>query len=444
MESRTFEDVQHARAIDAPPNLTKADESLQSSFVTSHGTDGIDPTSDAAAARAAALISGLLFVSMIPVTMLVAPLKELIAIRHGAGDFATHAFMSINMIGAILIAPLVGARADRPAQRRRTAILALAVDAVLLAAMALAPSLAVLLTLRFFEGAAHVVAISQLMALAASWASPQKRGRAMGMAGAAMMFGTACGTRLGGPIWHSMPGWTFQIAGVISAMAAFLVLVFASEPRAAQSEAPAFPGIRATLRENRALAIPYAYALMDRLCVGVIVSTFVLYLSDIGQLEPGQRSRLLGLFLIPFAALVYPAGRLVDRVGRVWPISVASLVFGAMFATYPWFEIASLPVVMLLSGVVSAIMFAPSLALTADLAPPGGRGAAFTGFNVAGSLGFTMGPLMAGGLFAWWSANGQTIDAYRFTFAVAGAMQMACAMATLPALIRLKRSGLTR
>ncbi len=426
------------------PVSAKADDSLQSSSATSQRTDVIDPTSDAAATRAAAVIGCLLFVSMIPVTMLVAPLKELIAIRHGAGDFATHAFMSINMIGAILIAPFLGARADRPAIRRRIAILALAVDAVLLAAMAVAPSLAVLLTLRFFEGAAHVVAISQLMALAASWASPQKRGRAMGMAGAAMMFGTACGTRLGGPIWHSMPGWTFQIAGAISAIAAFLVLLFASEPRSVQSQPPAFPGIRATIRENRAMAIPYAYALMDRLCVGVIVSTFVLYLSDIGQLEPGQRSRLLGLFLIPFAALVYPAGRLVDRIGRIWPISIASLIFGAILATYPWIEISALPAVMLLSGVVSAIMFAPSLALTADLAPPGGRGAAFTGFNVAGSLGFTMGPLLAGGLFAWWSASGSTIDAYRFTFAVAGAMQMACAMATLPALIRLKRTGLTR
>ena len=417
---------------------------MQSSTTAISESNLIERKSDPAATRAIVITGGLLFIAMIPVTMLVAPLKELIAIRFSAGDFATHAFMSINMIGAIFVAPFIGARADHPARRRRTAILALSIDAVLLAAMALAPSLATVLTLRFFEGAAHVIAISQLMAIAASWSTPGKRGRAMGIAGAAMMFGTACGTRLGGPIWHSLPGWTFQIAGGISAIAAFLVMLFVSEPHSTHTATPEFPGIRAMLRGNRALAVPYAYAMMDRLCVGVLVSTFVLYLSDVQHLQPDQRSRLLGMFLIPFAVLVYPAGRLVDRFGRVWPISIASLLFGAIFAAYPWFDSNSLYGVMLLSGIVSAIMFAPSLALTADLAPDGARGATFTGFNVAGSLGFMMGPLLAGMLFAYWRTRGTTIDAYRFTFGVTGTMQMLCAILTLPMLMRLKKSGKTR
>ena len=391
------------------------------------------------------IIGALLFCAMLPVTLLVAPLKELIGDRFGAGVFTTHIFMSINMLGAVALAPAISAFCEQRGSRKSVAVIALVTDGVLLAGMALASSVKAVLTLRFLEGAAHIIGISSLMALAAAWAPVARRGRAMGIAGAAMMFGTACGTRLGGTLWQHWPGRTFQIAGAISVATAILVLVCVEE--AQNSDSPSRGRIGDSLRllkSHAALGVPFAYALMDRLCVGVVVSTFVLYLGEIQHLTADQRSRLLMMFLIPFALLVYPAGRMVDRIGRVWPICLGSLTFGVVFATYGYWGHRELHSVMLASGIVSAIMFAPSLALTADLAPAVQRGLAFTGFNVAGSLGFLLGPLLAGGLYTYCSSFVSAREAYRLTFAATGALQAACALITLPMLLSLKSRGTIR
>jgi predicted MFS family arabinose efflux permease len=99
----------------------------------------------------------------------------------------------------------------------------------LLSCMSFVPNIASLLVLRFFEGAAHILAISTLMAIAAGWAGEARRGRTMGIIGSAMMFGTACGTRLGGEIWRCWPDWTFQIAGTLSAAASLGAMLFVAE-----------------------------------------------------------------------------------------------------------------------------------------------------------------------------------------------------------------------
>jgi len=398
----------------------------------------------AQALRATVVVSLLTFVAMVPVTMMVAPLKELIAVRYAASAFWTHSFMSVNMIGAILAAPFIGLLADRHRSRKRIATIALAVDAVLLSSMGLMPNLALILTVRFFEGAAHILALSTLMAIAAGWALDNRRGRTMGIVGAAMMFGTACGTRVGGLVWQHLPGWTFHVAGMLAATAAFGTLLFVAESPEGRKTARRMGHAIGLLRDHPKLLIAYAYAFIDRLCVGVVITTFALFLADAHGLDPAARSRLLVMFLLPFAVLVYPAGRLVDRIGRIWPMALGSVAFGLTFAAYGFLSLRGLQIAMVLSGIFSAAMFAPNLTLCSDLTPAAKRGAGFTGFNVAGSLGFVLGPLLAGGLFTLLASHTTTTVAYRTTFLAAGAMEILCALVTLPMLLRLKRTGTTR
>ncbi|MFQ5501210.1 MAG: MFS transporter [Phycisphaerae bacterium] len=400
----------------------------------------------AATLRKICTIAAVTFVAMLPVTILVAPLKELIAVRYGATPFWTHSFMSVNMIGAILGAPLIALLADRNRLRRRVVVLALAADAVLLASMAVMPSLTAILIVRFFEGVAHILALSTLMAMGSAWADKTHRGRAMGIIGAAMMFGTACGTRLGGLIWAHLttPHWTFLVAGAIAGVAAFGTLLIVreapSEHRPERRDRNPFD----LLRINPSLIAAYAYAFIDRLCVGVVISTFTLFLAESHGLDPKARSLLLVMFLLPFALLVLPAGWMADRIGRIVPMALGSIGFGVVFGCYGFLPMDDLYLAMLLSGIFSAIMFAPNLTLCADLAPPAQRGAAFTGFNIAGSLGFVLGPLMAGGLFTILTHQGTPASAYRVTFIATGALEILCALMTLPFLLRLRRTGVTR
>lgn len=384
-------------------------------------------------------IAVLAWLAMLPVTMLTAPLKELI---H-AGPFAAHAFQSINMLGAFVCVPLIARFYHRRAMLKNVAALALSVDGVLLATMSLAPNAGWMLGIRFFEGAAHVIGISALMAIGAKLAPDTRRGRTMGLIGAAMMFGTACGTRLGGPLWTILPMWFFYIAGLIAAIAGLGTLLMAADTRPEQNP-DRTPWTR-VLGEHPSLAIAYAYAFIDRFCVGVVISTFVLFLANVHGLGPDERSRLLVLFLLPMAVLVYPAGRLADRVGRVRPIALGSAAFGVVFASYGLVPLTWMPAVMIASGVLSALMFAPNLTLCADLAPEAHRGAAFTGFNIAGSLGFLLGPLVAGSamyLMQWMEFS--SVASYRMAFIVAGGGEVICAALTLPMLRDLARRGVTR
>ena len=389
-------------------------------------------------------VGALLFVSMVPVTLLVAPLKELVGDRFGASPFWTHSFMSMNMIGAIMAAPLIGRWSDTRGRRARVAAWALVADAVLLAGMSFAPNLIILLALRCFEGVAHILAISTLMATAAGWAGEGKRGRTMGIIGAAMMFGTACGTRMGGAVWRHMGDWTFCFAGAVSLIAAIGVLLTVAESSEDRRERSKSRSILSLLRQKRELIVPYLYTFVDRFCVGVVISTFVLFLAEVHDIAPKQRGSLLAMFLVPFALLVYPAGRLVDRVGRAWPIALGSMLFGLVFAAYGVVEPVRLGWLMLASGVVSAAMFAPSLALCADLAPQDQRGAAFTGFNAAGSLGMLMGPIVSGAFFTVTAARLPMENAYAVTFIATGCAQFRCAALTLPLLLRLSRNGVIR
>jgi len=392
-----------------------------------------------ASSRAVPRIGALIFISMIPVAMLVAPLKELIGDRFAAGSFWTHSFMSVNMIGAVVAAPLIGFVSDRAARRREIAAIALALDACLLAGMGFAPTLTWTLALRFLEGAAHILAISTLMALAADWSPTARRGRTMGVVGASLMLGTACGTRLGGVVWSRVPDWTFFVAAIVSATAAVGVMLLLCDAPTSTRTRTRISDAALLVRRHPRLLVPFAYAFIDRFCVGVIISTFVLFLADVHGLGPDERSRLLLMFLAPFALLVYPAGRLTDRWGRIWPMALGSAAFGLLLASYGVVPQDRLTAIMVLSGVASAIMFAPNLALCADFAPSDQRGAAFTGFNVAGSLGFILGPLSAGLLFSALAEDGPRDWAYRITLLAAGWTEILCAAITLPFLLAAQR-----
>ena len=380
------------------------------------------------------------FVLMIPVTLIVPVLKELVAERYSAGVFWTHSFMFTNLIGAIAAAPLIALLCDRARSRVRVAALALAADAALFAAMSVAPSLTSLLLLRTLEGALHMLALTAVMATAADHAPAGKRGRTMGLLGACMMFGTAAGTRIGGVVWkHLGEGYAFPISASVSLLGGLLILGLLRDAPG-RAVASRLKDALALLRTHRRLGIPYAYTFIDRFCVGVIITSFGLFLRAAYGTSPDGISKLLVMFLIPFAVCVYPAGRLVDRVGHTGPLAIGSILFGLLFAGYGVIPLAWLPLTMVVSGLFAALMFAPTLSLCAQLAPAEQRGAAYSGFNAAGSFGMLCGPLAAGLICQLLEPTLGSAAAYRTAFIVAGATQVCCAAITLPFLLGMRKS----
>lgn len=434
------------RASAAPVRAESADSARHAGAAPAIASDpGEGPSSphgmrpaDAPPPHAAGVLGLGALLVMLPVTLIVPGLKESIADRFAVGMFWTHAFMSVNMVGAILSAPLIAWICDRGAPRMRIAALAVLLDGAALLAISLSPNYGLALLLRFGEGFLHCLALTALMAAAADAAEPARRGRMMGVVGACMMLGTAVGTGLGGFIWKHVPGRSFEAAALAALVAAVFVALggFDTARRAAARPPQNWLPL---VRRHRGLLVPYLYTFGDRLCVGVIVSTFVLFLAHVHGLPPQSRGALLAMFMVPFALLVYPAGRLVDRAGSALPVSLGSAAFGLLFAAYGVLPSSWLAPAMVLSGVVSAIMFAPTLTLCAELAPPESRGAAYTGFNAAGSLGFMLGPLLGGGLMHFLSPPLGELSAFRATLAITGATQIVCVVVTVPSLLQMRR-----
>ena len=390
------------------------------------GTDGIHPL------RALAPLV-LLFGLMLPVTGMVPVLSEFTAQRFaGLSQFASHFFMSVNMLGALVGAPVAGLLSDRLGRRKALAVGALALNGLTLLGIALAyrhiDSYALLLALRLVEGFAHMSALSLLMALGADHVGRGGLGGRMGAIGAAISLGVATGAPLGGVIGGIDPAWVPLGGGLLSLALAgggalMLCDATTARPRLAIGE------ILATLRTRRALAIPLAFSFADRLTVGFIVSTLSLYLG----LTLGFDARAIGgamaAFLIPFSLLTWPAGHLSRHWDPLLMMVAGSVLYGVFLGALAFVPPDWVVGTMAAGGVIAALMYAPSLVLAAQYGGEDCRASALAAFNMAGSLGFAAGPLLSSLLLALYGQFSASPHAP--VFVTIGAIEVVLALAVL-------------
>ena len=385
-------------------------------------------------------VLGLLAMLMlVPVTLPIAVLRPLVQERFAVSELLTSLFMSINMVGAVLAAPLAGALADRFGRRREMIAAALVVDAACLLALTLPISFELFMAVRFFEGCAHIFALSLLLAVAAGSRPEGQKGRVMGTLGAGITLGVALGAPLGGVIGRVDPLRPLLVgSGIVlgAAVIAWLVL----RETATVAERPSLSRIVATLRRQPLLLAPLAFAFADRFTVGFYTTTFSLFLSRIHAVPAPRIGLLIAAFMLPFALLSYPFGRLSERRSPVWMVCVGSLFYGVGTVLVGFWPLDSLALLMFSVGIASAVMFVPSMVLTTDAAPDEIRGTALGAFNAAGSLGFIVGPVTGGLVSESVAAVSGWEVGYRSAFAVAGASEILCVALTLPFLIRLVAS----
>ena len=391
-----------------------------------------------------AVLGAVAFLTLVPVTLPVSVLRAFVGDRFHVSELMTSLFMSINMIGAFLTAPLAGALSDRLGRRRKLLVVGLATDAVLLYALTLPLSFAAFMTLRFFEGCAHIFALSLLLALASASQTAERRGRVMGIVGGGITLGVAVGAMLGGLLGGADPLRPLRFGAAIAGVGAVVSWWLLADVDREGGERPRIDQIVAALRANPLLLAPLAFAFVDRFTVGFYTTTFSLYLSGVHGLSAVHIGSLIFVFMVPFALFSYPFGRLSERGSPVRMVCFGSLAYGAGTLLVPWWPVDSLFVLMIALGITSAVMFVPSMILTTQAAPEPIRGTALGAFTAFGSLGFIVGPATGGFVSqriaetAGWEAG------YRGAFAVAGASEALCVLLALPFLIRLVRLGRTR
>lgn len=357
---------------------------------------------------------------MLSTTLLIPAARPLLEHLQGPSDGAVHAFMSVNMVGGALGAPLLAALADRTGARRAIAAGAALADAVLLLACSVPMPIALLLTLRAVQGAAAVGALSVLMGSLSG-------GRAVGIAGAASMAGVALGAPLGTMLLRAHPVAPLW-AGALLALAVAAGLAthdLGATPRAPRA------GLARLLREHPRLRLPLAWVTVERFAVGCMVVSFSLYAHRALGLDDARIGSLYGWFLFPFVVATYPAAALgAARPHHLVPAGLAG--YAVALALLGLAPPSALPLVMLIGGLAAAAVYGPTLRCTAALAPPSARSTAMGLLHAGGSLGMLAGTATAGILSAALGRAGWgPAQTYPLVFALAALAQLVVLVASV-------------
>jgi MFS family permease len=338
-------------------------------------------------------IAAATFLTLVPITLLVPGLTELVVDAHGGSRFQAHFFVSLNQLAGIVAVPIVLKLHRRNERTRAWLVALLLLDAVSFLGMRAADSLSGLYFWRAVDGIAHLPAVTLLM-IAANRAGGRRRGASLGLAASALMVGVGVGAPLGGVLIDRDPLLVYSVGAVLLVAAAGAAALV----RMPADAAPIPSAHRRYHWDHRTVAawMPVAYGFTDRFLIGVFVSTFTLFLTEVHGVSAAVRGMLMSLFLLPFALLCWPAGRLTDKVGWFGPIISANILFGLVYASYGVVPFAWLPVAMVASGILSALMFAPSLVLVSEFSRHGAGEGLFGSFQIAGSFGFLTGPIVGG------------------------------------------------
>lgn len=379
-----------------------------------------------------AILAGLLFTVLLSQVLIYPGIASLVDALGATTQLdAAMWFLASEFMGYIALVTIWGMASDRIGKRRPLIIIgaiggAIGYGLVPLLAVGWAVTFETLLVIRFIQGALTIGAFSLAMTMLMDL--PGGHGRNMGAAGIAIGLGTGLGAPIGGLLSSVNPLAPMVAAGGFLLVVGIGTLLLTDRtPRATDSILATLDGLRRT----PALALPYAFGLIDRLTAGFFALVGTLYFQAEFGLSYFETGIMLSLFFFPFAMLQYPLGMLSDRIGRTVPVLLGSSLYGLGVigvGLAPRVELAGLAMISV--GVLGALMAPATMALVTDLSPSTDRGTAMGGFNLFGSVGFLCGFLV----------GGTVVNRYDFltAFFVAGGLEILLAIIAIPLFFRLR------
>ena len=326
----------------------------------------------------------LVFLIMLSSTLLIPAVRPFFSSVYPQHEDGLFLFMSVNMIGAIVGAPLLAFIADATGKRSRVLILAAVADGALLFLCSLGLPLPLLLLLRALQGMANVGALSVLMGL-----TPQ---RGLPLVGGATIAAIAAGALLGTFLLGRDAAWPLQVG-------AMLPLVVAAAVAALQPAAEAGRKRSGSMVSGlRLVFLPGVFVFAERFAVGLF------------GLGDDVTGRLFAAFLIPFAVVTALVPR--TALSPVAAVVAGVVVYASSLLTIGRIEGVPLSsLVLLAGGIGAALVYAPALRTAGLLAGAEHRGAAMGALNAMGALGMLLGSGGAGAIKRGLSSSGASREA---------------------------------
>jgi len=338
---------------------------------------------------------------MIPVTMIVPVVKEIVKDRLLGGNLEVAYFTSIPMLGSFLFAPIAGIISDKFQNRKYFIAGFCFLDAFLFYLLTLVQDMNLFLIIRFLEGASHIFIIGLLLSSAADRENDSSntkyygKGVLMGITGMFLSLGGAFGMPLG-VLGRKNPLLPFYVGSGILIFVGIVSLLHLKDKGIHKQKKFHWSHLKRAAIENPYLAVPFLFNFIDRFTVGFIISSFNIYLRESLGFHPGTLGLFLGLVLFPMSLLSYPSAVLSRKTGVLPLVLVGSTMYGLFLGlsgtTSEYWVLFSY---LLLCGIGAGVMFVPSMLLASKMSKPGLTATTMSAFTGIGSLGFMLGPIVS-------------------------------------------------
>ncbi|WP_301169612.1 MFS transporter [Brevibacillus nitrificans] len=341
------------------------------------------------------------------------PTLPILSRQLGASAFEMGLAISVFSVASLFASSIWGAVSDRIG-RRPVLIFGVVGYGLVSALFPWAPSVPVLLMLRFLAGMMAAAVFPSSLALVTEWTSSEDRPKILGYMGSVNGIGFICGPPVGALLSVYGVAVPFVCVGLLSVINGLLALRLLPrvEKRKEEEEQEAdVSPIERTSWLNR-----MTQSLLNRMIAPLLIGTFVISLVDssisatlsyffIGPLQSTQTMAGWG-FMVNAAVSSLAQGTVFSRVftrfGDVWTIiiglsfGVAGYLFFGLSSTLLW-AFGAIGLLALCGGLAyPAITTSISIHTPREL-----QGSIFGTHSTIGSLGRTLGPLIAGWLFSF-------------------------------------------
>ncbi|HRW09784.1 MAG TPA: MFS transporter [Caldilineaceae bacterium] len=286
--------------------------------------------------------------------------------------------------------------------QRRSMLVGVGMLAVMALAMSWAQSLTELILYGLFAGIGTALWNVSRHAYLANAAPTDRRGRAIAIFGGVNRAGSFIGPALGGLIggWFGLR-WAFVVYALITAIAFVLPLLYAEENFKSTSRGGVGSHSMHFLRLLREHAWTFSTAGTGQLLAQMIRAGRTIVIPLFAQDVLGLGVEAIGLIVSIGSGIdmlmFYPAGIVMDRIGRKWAYvpCFALQAVGMALIPFTW-NFATLVAATSLIGFGNGLGSGTMMTLGADLAPPDSMGEFLGLWRLIGDGGQSGGPIVVG------------------------------------------------